>query len=237
MIDKMIPNNNCYVFACGMERSGSSVYMRMINFLIRAGNLGRKVGDTRLGDFNDVTPKIMAKSATVAGIKLIRAHDYHRLFEVELQQNNAIGFYVWRDIRDVMVSFTLRASSDWSLDDEDWLISNVKRISANYQRWMAWSPDQVMIRTYAELITDPAKLMLETAHALGIRMLPEQATGAAAQFSVDRMRTTMPGDHINDGRLGMWRDHCTEEQADRLQRIVDEYALAELQVATGPQST
>lgn len=225
-----LPNNTCYVFACGMERSGSSVYMRMINFLIRAANLGNKIGDARLGDFNEVATSIMQVAHREPGLKLIRTHDYHPLFEAEFKRGNAIGFYIWRDIRDVMVSFTLRDSTEWSLDDEEWLIDNVQRIAANWRRWTAWAPEQVMISTYQELLDGKPELLLKTGRALGIQINPQQAAAAARMFEVEAMKETLPPDHINDGRAGMWRHHCTPAQAQRLQEIVNDYAQ-QLQVA------
>ena len=68
-----------------------------------------------------------------------------------------------------------------------------------------------------------------------IRINEQQATAASRMFEIDRMRETLPGDHINDGRAGMWRDHITPGQAQRLQEIVDEYA-PELQMETRQES-
>jgi hypothetical protein len=231
----LLPNNNCYVFACGMERSGSSVYMRMITMLIQAANLGRKVGDARLGPFAEVAPAIMQQAQGVPGLKLIRTHDYHPLFEAEFQRDNAIGLYVWRDIRDVMVSYTLRASTEWTLDDADWVISNVKRIAANRAKWLQWAPGLLLVNTYQDVIHDKPGLLLRTGRALGIRINAQQATAASRMYEIDRMKETLPPDHINDGRAGMWRDHITDQQANRLQEIVDEYA-PQLQMETGQES-
>ena len=228
----ILPNNNCYVFACGMERSGSSVYMRMIHFLIRAAGLGRKIGDTRLGPFDEASTVIMGHGKTwPQGLKLVRTHDMHALFAAEFVKKNAVGFYVWRDIRDVMVSFTLRESHDLTLENEEWLIGNVQRITANYRRWTGCG-ERVLVTTYHELIEDKAGVMLKTARALGIQINEAQAAAAARQFEIDKMREKLPGDHINDGRPGMWREHCTDEQAQRLQEIVNTYGG--IQVESNP---
>lgn len=218
----MLPNNNCYAFACGMERSGSSVYMRMIHFLIKAAGMGRKIGDCRMGPFPAMAEAVMSNGETWPhGIKLVRTHDIHQLFIDQFVKNNAVGFYVWRDIRDVMVSFTLRESHDLWLENENWVINTVQRITENYHRWTAF--DRMLVVTYQELVEDKPGILLKTAHALGIQMNQSQANAAARQFEIDKMREKLPGDHINDGRAGMWRDHCTDTQAARLQEIVDHY--------------
>lgn len=205
------------------------MYWRFVLRLMQRLGAGRNVGDARLGPFEDVLLPLMDNARQGSGYRLIRTHNTHPLIQRAFEHGVARGVYVFRDLRDVIVSFTLREQCDHTLDDQDWIAAEVRRISANHHFWTGLG-DAVLVTEYPTLLNNRARVFQATAQFLGLPLSRMEAEQYADEFAPGRMLAELPADHINDGRAGMWHYHCTPEQATFLDRVVRKYGGPTLKV-------
>lgn len=221
-----------WVICCGMRRSGSTLLYQLTERLVVDTGHGEAIGATR-----DYGPHFMAEITAQHGHKagklVLKTHEFNHDWRVWLEQDAAKGLYVYRNLYDVLVSASMN-DPDVSLDDLDSLRYRADWLVAQHQHW-GQRPNMLIMR-YADLVGATAAAVMAIGDHLGIRVSQRWAIHLAWAHSVAQQRQRENGaywrvkDRIRDGRVGMWRDYVTEDQAMRLIAVVSTVDAPELKV-------
>jgi len=96
-----------WIFCGGMNRSGSTVQYQITARLVEEAKLGKRVEWVKSSDF----PVLRDKYAHDNQWKVFKAHSCTNTIQAEFQQQNAMGVYIYRDVRDVFVSVMYRQAT------------------------------------------------------------------------------------------------------------------------------
>jgi len=215
-----------YLFACGMRRSGSTLQYELASAVVRHFGLGRGVWYVERTEFAERRREWDQEP----GMKVVKVHHLDPDIQAAFEAGDAIGCYVYRDPRDVLVSLSLRARYRGKLvidrDGLDWMRATVYELNADHSFWMAMP--RMLITRYADLVDDVAGEVQRIARHLGHDLSRITAELIAAEHTPAQLMALgkLPDDHVNDGRAGMWRDHVTPQQAELLKRVIRQYGQA-----------
>lgn len=221
-----------WVICCGMRRSGSTLLYQLAERLVVDSGHGEAIGATR--DYGpDYAALMWAQHGHKAGMLVLKTHEYIDDWGGELARDAAKGLYVYRNLYDVLVSASMN-DPDVKLDDLDSLRYRADWLVAQHRRWIT-QPNMLIIR-YADLVGATAAATVAIGEHLGIRVSQRWAVHLAWAHSVAQQKERENGaywrvkDRIRDGRVGMWRDYVTEDQAMRLIAVVSTLDVPELKV-------
>lgn len=231
-----------WIFCCGMPRSGSTLQFQITAQLIEEAGLGKRIETVRPTEFGKLRKQYAADPAW----KVFKAHTCTDKMEKEFQRQNAAGVYVYRDLRDVVLS-TMRKSE--KTFDELWDMGFLEDRFEEYRRWTALP--RVLVSRYETIIADlPAEVQRIAAH-LGMALSAEAAQRIAADHSLERQReriaaavkngdlragvvqgiyynptTNLHANHIHEGAIGGWKKVLSREQVERLEAKAGDWLLA-----------
>lgn len=239
-----------WVFCGGMRRAGSTVQYQMTAHIVEQAGMGQRVGFVRPAEY----PALRERLADEPGWKVFKSHACTPEITAELQAGRAKGVYIYRDIRDVMLSLVRKTSKDGEDPDEV------------FTRLMQAGMIDVLLRDDAQWRSLPNVLISRYEHA--IRHLSEEAGRIAAhldipldaatcdaigaQFSLDKQKariqqgdfvrqnrqrfdahSMLHPDHIRSGVAGEWRDHFSREQVMWIERQAGDWLRANEYVLSG----
>jgi hypothetical protein len=216
-----------WVICCGMRRSASTLLYQIAERLVVDTGRGISIGATE--DYGDgYMAAIWAKYAPPRQMVVLKTHEFTHDWRNELETGQARGLYVYRDLRDVLVSGSWN-NPPLSLDDEAGLRQRAAWLVEQHRHWTA--QPSMLVLDYVTFTTDVAAGMRAVANHLGLRIAPQWADHLAWAFSIlEQKRRKLNEywgvrDRIRDGRPGMWREYVTAEQAARIERVVAEKAV------------
>jgi len=222
-----------WIFCCGMQRSGSTLQFQITAQLVEAAGLGKRVEWVKPELFG----KLRKAHATEPGWKVFKMHVCTEKMAKEFHRQNAMGIYVYRDLRDVMVSMMRKydMAFDALLDRgfvDDCLLQ--------YQRWT--SLPRVLVSKYETMMADLASEVERIAAHLGIALGAEQYRQIATEHGIEQQRqriehaknssnlrrgvvdsvrfdphTNLHTNHIHEGEIGGWKKALAHEQIARLE--------------------
>lgn len=217
-----------WIICCGMKRSGSTLQYQLTAHLVETAGLGRRIGWTER--FSDA----QAQATTISGWKVYKNHNYEAAIGAEMAQGHGKGLYIYRDLRDVFVSFMYKQNAPF---DRLWKRDILRELIEQYDLWTAHP--QVLISRYETMMSDvPAEIRRIATH-LGIPIDPTDAERIAAEYAVDKQIERIENarevqvvnekavfdthhllheNHISEhqGQVGQWRASLTMEQAGRI---------------------
>ena len=217
------------MICCGMRCSGSTLLYQLAERLVEDTGRGQGIGATE--DYESLA-HLNAAHAHRRGWLVVKTHEFTHDWRGVLEQGSH-GLYVYRNLYDVLVSETMNNVA-LSLDDPDSLRAHAAWLVEQHRQWMAMPATLVL--TYADLVGDIAGSVMRIAAHLGIRISQRWGLHLAWAFSISQQKARTNGaawsirERIRDGRVGMWRDHVTPEQADRLLDIVGTVDVPELKL-------
>ena len=89
-----------WVFCCGMMRSGSTLQFQLAARIAEETGLGKRIEWIKAQDFSLAREKYK----NYKGLKIFKSHIYTEEMGREFSRNNAMGVYIYRDIRDAFLS-------------------------------------------------------------------------------------------------------------------------------------
>jgi hypothetical protein len=232
-----------WVLCCGMPRSASTLQYSILVRIVEELGLGRGLGTFHspqlLAEWLNTSP---VNSPEIAVMKL---HEYTPEVEQLLNTGLTKALYIYRDIRDVVVSWMRMQNLPFEAIDPRNLVSSCL---ANYTRWTEL--DDVLISRYESVIAQGGLLaeVRRIAAYIGLELEDSLADSIAERFSLERQReyiarfdygqygiaagrtiydpkTLLHNRHINSGASGEWRTVLTREQ----QQLIIEWAGGWLQ--------
>lgn len=219
-----------WIFCCGMKRSGSTLQYQLTAHLVEMAGKGTRVGWTER--FEDA----QAEHAGVAGWKVYKNHNYSPAMGAELARG-AKGVYVYRDLRDVFVSFMHKQNAPF---ERLWKRDVLRDLVENYTLWTQ-QPNMLVTRYETMMADVPGEVARIAAH-LGIHLSAEDAVRVADEYSVDKQRerlqhvdvlerneriksvgfdphSLLHQNHISgeNGQIGQWQTALTPSEIARIE--------------------
>ena len=231
-----------WIFCGGMPRSGSTLQFQLTAHLVEHAGLGSRVEWVRPNEF----PSLRDKHAAARGWKVFKTHACTPEIRAELEAGNAKGVYVFRDIRDVLVSRMKKAGVAF---DHLWEGRFLDRALTGFDAWT--SIEAVLVSRYEEMVADvPGEVGRIAAH-LGIAVARDECERMASEYTLARQRERIrkakatgrlqrvPGrgvsydpvsnlhvDHIRSGRSGEWRTVFARAEVAMIEDRTKEWLVA-----------
>lgn len=229
-----------WVFCGGMKRSGSTLQFQITARLVEDAGLGKRVEWVHHNRF----PELRKKYADYNGWKVFKNHVCTDEMVAEFNRQNAIGVYVYRDIRDVIVSAMRKSSVSFT---SIWRNSHLlKTCLDNFHRWT--SLPTVLVSIYEEMIADLPGEVKRIANHLGIALDYSECERVASEYTIERQKKRIKesmntalrqeGDalfdphsllhinHIDSGSIGKWRHELTPRQVALIESEAGEWLVA-----------
>ncbi len=221
-----------WAFCCGMYRSGSTLQYQLTARLVEEAGMGKRVEWAKPEQF----PRVSEKMADYQGLKVFKCHICTDEIMAQFKKQNALGLYVFRDIREVVAS-TLRKKYKGKKNEKfqgDFKKNLIERSLENYYKWT--SLNNVLVSKYEEMILDLTKEAKRIAHHIGVSLPEEKYLEISEDLSLDKQiqrieayKKTVPGtelspknvinpdtllhtDHITSGETDNWRHELAREQ-------------------------
>jgi hypothetical protein len=231
-----------WIFCAGMPRSGSTLQFQLTAHLVEHAARGARVEWVAPEEF----PRLRERYAGHAGWKVFKSHHCTPEMAAELEAGSARAVYVFRDVRDVVVSRMRKRGQPF---DRIWNTDLLEQALTAFDRWTSLSA--VLVSRYEELVADvPAEVARIAAH-LGIAMGPEQCKSVASEYTVARQRerirdaeatgrlrqvadgavaydpvSNLHLDHIQSGRAGEWKSTLSEIEVAMIEDRAGDWLVA-----------
>ncbi|NUO78598.1 sulfotransferase domain-containing protein [candidate division KSB1 bacterium] len=232
-----------WIFCCGMPRSGSTLHFQMTAQIVEEAGLGRRVEWVKPKLFRELRNQY----AEDASWKVFKTHYCTETMTKEFRRRNAVGLYIYRDLRDVFVSAMRKYELTFELMWQRPFLDNCLEY---YETWT--SLPNVMVSKYEEMMADlPAEVGRIAAH-LGLQLEAGQCHQIAAAYSLERQKerieeathqgnlrprtvdgplydphTQLYTNHIHSGEIGGWKEVLSSEQVTRLETKAGHWLVAQ----------
>lgn len=230
-----------WLFCCGMYRSASTLQFQVTARLVTSAGVGDQIGWIDFRRFSD----IKAQHAEHTGYQVIKVHQCSDAIATEFAQNNAVGVYTYRDIRDVYVSSMQQRQKTF---EQVWQENFLQQCLENHRHWLELP--RVLVSKYIDLTTHLPQEIQRIANHLGITLTADQAAQIAADYAPNQQRARIeqfrqrllltprdPNDHrelvdyhdetnllhmnhIHSGENGRWREALSMAQVAAIESQV-----------------
>jgi hypothetical protein len=233
-----------WVFCCGMYRSASTLQFQITAQLVQDAEIGQQVGWIDADRFSEVRRSYQ----DAPGLKVIKVHKCTDSIITEFINNNALGIYIFRDVRDVYASMMKQRQKSFDfLRQEGFLEACLE----NYKRWTTLP--NVLVSRYSDIITNPAEEVRRIAAHLQIPINPSTCHTIAMSYNLEAQKERIeslkdrlmkmpqnPNDHrelvdhhdesnllhinhIDAARVGRWKDDFSEQEVDLIEKQVEKW--------------
>jgi hypothetical protein len=222
-----------WIFCCGMYRSGSTVQYQIAAEIVERSKLGQRVGSIVYDDFIALSEKYKNTDT----ILVAKAHHCFEEARESLSSGGAKGIYSYRDLRDVVVS--------WSKKNE-FKIAEVLQSDFidlcldGYYQWT--TAPHVLVSRYEDFFTDLTTETAQIAAHLGVKLAPETIRNIAEAFSLENQKTYLNkfdfetqgfvynadirvdlhsglhSNHIRSGAAGEWKQELTDTEVAAIEQ-------------------
>lgn len=228
-----------WIFCGGMNRSGSTLQFQLTAHLVEQAGRGKRVDWITPDEF----PQLREKLAGQAEWKVFKTHRCTPEILAEFQAGNAKAVYIYRDVRDVIVSRINRTGGTFSGLWRGTLISILK----NYRQWT--SLDGVLISRYEDVVVDVAGEVRRIAAHLDIPISHEESQQVAAEYTPERQLariqeakqtglverspkvafdpvSNLHTNHIRSGKSKQWASVLTRRQVAQIESRAGSWLVA-----------
>ncbi len=224
-----------WVFCCGMKRSGSTLHYNLTAELVERCGAGKRVGPAQYGRFETLFLNFDGEP----GYLVTKAHRFVPQAVPLYLQGRARIVFVWRDVRDVIVS--LMDAWQESFFDIVFKRKSVQDVLSAFARWAAF-PNALVTR-YEDLVADYEREIRRIAEYLGLEPDDDLVREIAEQYDIQRIRQRIetfdfekegvkaeakgPYDprtllytwHVKSGKPKRWKERLTPLQVAIVERL------------------
>lgn len=223
-----------WIICCGMKRSGSTLQYQIAAHLVEMTGKGTRVG------WADTFEEVQAQhpdNTSNPRWKVYKNHNYSASMGAALTDGRAKGIYMYRDLRDVFVSFMHKQNASF---ERLWTRDILRELVENYAQWT--QQPNVLVSRYETMMADVSGEVSRIAAHLGLTITPEEAKQIAAEYSVTKQlerieqadnlqvsrqtkgvgfdrHTLLHENHISEeqGQVGQWKTALTPEQVSLIE--------------------
>jgi len=203
-----------WVLCCGMRRGGSTLSYNLVSALIEKGGVGQRV---------------------------VKSHEFIPEVKVMARTGQAKVTYVFRDIRDVLVSYHHKNGRSFT---EIIRQSFLEGIMAEHAAWV--SLPEAYVTQYEVMVADVPLEVRKLAEFLDVKVSVDESEVIAEQFSLSMQQQRIANfnyetegegrgqdrydpssllhpNHINSGEVGQWRADLVALQTAYIENICYHY--------------
>jgi len=229
-----------WIFCGGMPRSGSTLQFQITAHLVEQAGLGHRVEWVPPAEF----PRLRERYGAAPGWKVFKTHICTDEVRALLDAHEAKGVYVYRDVRDAVVSRMRERQEPFA---HVWQRGFLARVLTNFDSWT--STPGMLVSRYDEMIADVAGEVERIARHLGISVGRDHCARVAAEYTIDRQRARIrdveargalarSGDiaydpvsnlhvrHIASGGHGEWRGVLSSEEVAMVEDRAKQWLVA-----------
>ena len=220
-----------WVFCCGMRRSGSTLQFQLAARIAEEAGVGKRIEWVQPSDF----PIVREKYKDYPGLKVFKSHVYTPEMGAEFQRRNAMGVYIYRDIRDAFVS---QKNKNGSTFIAMWMQNFLEGAMDNYYKWTGLP--RMLISKYEDVMPDLTKEVQRIAHHLGVNYDESKSRQIADEYTLERQKERIAAspkarlqhykqatfdstellhvNHISSGEIERWRTELAPWQISLIER-------------------
>jgi hypothetical protein len=162
-----------------MRRSGSTLQYQLTARIVEEEGLGKRVEWVKPADF----PIVKEKYKDYEGLKVFKSHIYTPEMGEEFYKKNALGVYIYRDIRDAFIS---QSSKNKISFNAMWLQNFLENAVENYDKWT--SLPRVLVSKYEQVTADlPGEVQRIAAH-IGLGYSEQKCRQIAKDYTLERQK-------------------------------------------------
>lgn len=233
-----------WVFCGGMFRSASTLQFQITTRLVKDADIGEQIGWIDAYRFTE-TQRIHGSKR---GLKIVKVHVCTESIQAEFFSNNALGVYIFRDIRDVFSSYLKQRHKSFEFL---WNEGFLEICLDNYKIWT--NLPNMLISTYQEVMDNLPEEVYRIAQHLNLKTSPEECKKIADDYNLEsqqhrikRFRSQLlqtslsPNDHreivdyhdeetllhmnhIDSAKRGRWREDLSPEEATLIEKKVTKW--------------
>lgn len=219
------------IINCGAQRSGSTLLNLIIEQILRGKlNFSKKFCNTE----EDYISTITSDKITV----LNKTHNFSYLVSKRIEMGKSIGFFTYRDIRDVIVSHIQKG---WISSYNEFFESGKYRYYL-YNSILYSETKNIVSIEYEDLISKKQKTIELVANKLGYNLSDSEINSICevtsvkniknkmSQFEFDSVNnnlvnadTNLHSNHINNPNSGKWKGFFNEEEIKDINMKASQY--------------
>jgi len=223
-----------WVFAAGMQRSGSTVQYQIAKELIKLARSGC--------DFGWIAPEnhytLNKQYDYENGLCLLKSHRVTDFIKDQMEFYNAVAIYSHRCILDVISSLKEKNKLNYTKDRLQAIVLEIKR---SHDQWMQW--DNIVSQSYEDLIGNLEGCVNEIAIALNINVTKNESKKIADVLDINNQRRLIESlrhadglvrvdenniydpesllhlNHISDGGIGRYKKNLTHSEIEIIKSV------------------
>lgn len=229
-----------WIFCAGMMRSGSTLQYQIAKTVVEGAGRGIGAGSCVPGRFRE----LLDRYDDAGQLRVVKCHRYLPTARARLRRGEARALYIYRDLRDVVVSMMHKEKRSFRQMMEAGFVQQLLEDDA------IWSGQpNTLVSVYQEVTADVAAEVERIAGFLGIEVAPSEVERIAAEHSLDRQKRRIEGfdfgqagvaegrtslldpdtllhhNHVRSGRSGQWSDVLTPEQVAEIEQIAGSWLV------------
>lgn len=230
-----------WVFCAGMMRSGSTLQYQIAKTLAEGAGRGIGVGSCAPGRFRE----LLDRYDDPTRLRVVKTHRYVPTAHARLRRGTARALYIYRDVRDVVVSM---------MHKEGWSFRRVARsglVEQLLEDDAIWSAQpNTLVSVYEEVTGDVRAEVERIAAFLGIEADEADLDRIAEQHSLARQKRRIEGfdfgrggvaegsknlldpdtllhhNHVRSGQSGQWAEELAPAEVAEVERAAGPWLVA-----------
>ncbi|MBD1909214.1 MULTISPECIES: sulfotransferase domain-containing protein [unclassified Leptolyngbya] len=233
-----------WVFCGGMFRSASTLQFQITTRLVKDAGVGEQIGWIDAYRFAEIQRTHTHKP----GFKVVKVHVCTESIQAEFLQDNALGIYIFRDVRDVFSSYLKQRQKSFQFI---WNEGFLETCLNNYKIWTTLP--NTLVSTYQRVMDNPPEEVLRIAHHLNLDINLEECQQIADDYSLESQQqriecfrkqllqtplnpndhreivdyhdeeTLLHMNHIDSAKRGRWREDLLPEEVALIEEKVIEW--------------
>jgi hypothetical protein len=216
-----------WILCGGMQRSASTLQYQIASEIVEFYGLGERVTWYPPKEH----PMVFDTHNTFSYYKVFKSHVYSTQIDQEFKNRNALGLYIFRDIRDVLSSMKEKNRCDYS---DDQIVTITNQLMKNYRLWT--ETGHTYVSKYEDAISDLVSEIRNIANYLDVAVDEHFVTKTALQFSIQNQKIAIEAcanksgivtvnahnrydphsllhlNHISSGNVGRYKENLSAEQ-------------------------
>lgn len=228
-----------WIFCCGMRRAGSTLQYQLVAEIVESLGKGKALGWIEPGQFC----RLREEHSGEKGFLVVKCHRYIDEVTDLFLRGEAKAVYVYRDVRDVVVSMMNKNDKNFGQIVRSGLIETVLR---EYHKWNEVS--DISVSRYEDMVANLQKEALKLAEFLELNLDGSRAEELSEQFSIEAQRqrirsrdfenqgvrygsnlydpvSLLHKDHIHSGNSGQWRKALSPLQVAYLEDVTHNWLV------------
>jgi hypothetical protein len=227
-----------WIFCGGMQRAASTLQYQVASEIVEHYGLGYRLTwyDSKEHD------RIIDEHNENSDYKVFKSHIYSNKIKEQFNKRNAIGLYIYRDVRDVVSSLKEKNNTDY---DDAHLKVLVNNVISQYHEWNN-SPYVYMSR-YENVINSLKSEIISIGKFIGVLLDNDFINECEKKFSLQKQKeliircslsdslvtvnktniyepvSLLHMNHISSGLVGRYKSNISIEQLDIITTIAKDW--------------